>query len=160
MRRFQLAAVAAAVTAVVAAVAFLPHPAEGATATANLTVQAAVPARCTIAANTLNFGNYDPNGAANITSTGTVTLTCTRNTPYSVVLTSANNFRMNDGGTNNLAYTLYQPNNTTVWDGTHAVAGSAPSRNAIPLTVNGVLAPGQDVPTGNYSDSVVATVTF
>jgi spore coat protein U-like protein len=159
MRRFQLAAVAAAVTAVAAAVAFLPRPAEGATAIANFAVQASVLPQCVISASTLNFGNYDPNAAGPLAGTSTITLTCTKNTGYSVALSAASGFRMTNGAGDLLSYSLYQPNGTTLWSAT-PVGGTATSRAGIPLTVNGSIAAGQDVATGNYSDAVVATVTF
>jgi spore coat protein U-like protein len=159
MRRIQLAAVVAAVTATVAAVAFLPRTAEGATATANFQVQATVIPQCAITATALNFGNYDPNAAAPLAGTSTITLTCTRNTSYSVALSAVSGFNMTNGTGSTIAYSLFQPNGTTSWT-TTPVAGVAPSRAGIPLTVNGSIAAGQDVPTGSYSDTVIASVTF
>jgi spore coat protein U-like protein len=159
MRRFQIAAVVAAVAATVASVALLPRAAEGATASANFQVQATVIPQCAISATALNFGNYDPNAAAPTAGTSTITLTCTRNTGYSVALSAASGFAMSNGAGSSLNYSLFQANGTTPWT-TTPVAGVAPSRAPIPLTVNGSIAAGQDVPTGSYTDTVVATVTF
>jgi len=70
--------------------------------------------------------------------------------------------RLQDSGSNVLTYSLYQDSGrNTVWGNTaltgvsHTGTGSATS-----VTVYGQIAAGQNVPAGNYSDVVVATVTF
>lgn len=162
-------AVAAALAALVAIV---PQRASAASNTGTFTVQATVAPTCTIAGNTLNFGNYDPNSATPLPGQTTLSLTCTKNTGYSVALTSANGatFGMKNGA-ETLTYALYSDlAHTSVWDGSHPVAGTAASRSPITLNVYGVVAPNQDVATGaltggvsaalTYTDTVTATVTF
>jgi spore coat protein U-like protein len=71
---------------------------------------------------------------------------------------------MGDGASNFLTYELYQDStHTTVWSdsGTGLLSPvAAPSRAARNFTVYGRVASAQDVPAGNYSDTVVATVNF
>jgi spore coat protein U-like protein len=69
---------------------------------------------------------------------------------------------MKDASTHVLTYSLYQDSgHLTVWGNT---AGTAVSHTgtgtATALTVYGAVDPGQSVPAGNYSDTVVATITF
>ena len=141
---------------------------EAATATANLSVTAAVVANCTISAGTVAFGTYDPvaaNDSTPLDATGTVTVRCTRNTSSMVGLGPGAHFsggrRMNDGATEYLSYELYSdPARTSVWDETNRVAYVAPNRSPQDLTVYGQVPAGQDVGVGNYADSVVAEIEF
>ena len=147
-----------------------------ATQTANLPVTATVSANCAISTSAVAFGAYDPavvNASAALDGTGSVLVTCTSGASTTVTLGQGANAdtgsttavplrRMKDGGTNYLAYFLYSDSGrTTVWGDTggtglaHTGTGSQAS-----LTVYGRVTAGQNVPTGNYSDTVVATVTF
>jgi len=61
-------------------------PAAAQSATATFQVSANVLKTCTIVANAIAFGNYDPvgaNGTAPADQTGTVTIRCTRGTSWS-----------------------------------------------------------------------------
>ncbi len=161
--RSKLAAVTAAVGLLAASRAAAAGSAQG-----TFTVQATVAPTCTISGATLNFGNYDPNAASPLTNSTSLTLTCTRNTAYSVALTSANGatFAMKSGG-NLLNYSLFSDSgHTSVWDGSHPVTGTAASRASISIPVYGAVGINQDVPTGaggaslTYTDTVTATVSF
>ncbi|MGI0490959.1 spore coat U domain-containing protein [Alkalinema pantanalense CENA528] len=146
------------------------------TATANLGTSASVTANCTISTAPIAFGAYDPivaNATAPLDSTGTVTVTCTNGAPTTVTLGQGANaaagssdaapLRQMTNGTSQMAYSLYSDNGySTVWGNT---AGTGTSQNgtgsAQNLTVYGRVAAGQNLmTTGNYADTVVATVSF
>jgi spore coat protein U-like protein len=146
------------------------------TATSNLSVTTSVAANCTITTSAVGFGAYDPvvtNNASALQGTGTVTVTCTSGSAGTITLgqgISANTGssdtaplrRMLSGTTNYLSYSLYSDTGrTTVWGntaGTGVVRTGTGAADAV--TVYGSVAPGQNVPAGSYTDTVVATVTF
>ena len=146
--------------------------ASAATATANLGVTATVTNNCTISTVALAFGSYDPvvaNASTNLDGTGTVVVACTKGATATIGLGLGSNAsggtrRMGDGATNFLTYELYnEPTRTTVWSnagGGLLSTGAAPSKAARNFTVYGRVTSNQDVPAGNYSDTVVATVNF
>ena len=143
-----------------------------ATATANLAVSATVTNNCTIATSPVTFGAYDPvvaNASANLDATGTVTVACTKGATATVGLGGGNNAlgavrRLKDAGTNYLTYELYQDSSrSTLWGDTGAALyapGAAPNKNPRNFTVFARVAANQDVPAGDYADTVVATVNF
>jgi spore coat protein U-like protein len=140
-------------------------------ATANLGVSATVVNNCTISTTAVAFGNYDPvvaNALVALDGTGTVTVACTKGAATTIGLGLGQNAsgairRMTDG-TDFLTYELYnEGTRTTVW--TDAGPGlltpaAAPSRAPRNFTVYGRVAGGQDVQSGPYADTVVATVNF
>ncbi len=141
--------------------ALAPAAARAGSNTATFSVQATIQNNCAISATTLNFGTYDPTAATAATNTSTVTLTCTKNTAYSVSLAAASGFKMKDAAGDLLSYQLFSDTARTLpWDATHLVSGTAPSKSPIPLTVYGTISAGQDVPAGAYSDTVTAQVNF
>jgi len=153
-----------------AALAFgLAAPALAQTATANLAVSATVVNNCSITANPIVFGNYDPITAAAVDGAGSVVVTCTATRAWWVGLgagsggATAGVSRSMSLGASRLGYELYQDNGrTTVWGNTQAtgVAGTG-SGAAQTVPVYGRVAAGQTtVPAGGYADSVVATVNF
>ena len=144
---------------------------EAATATASFSVTANVTANCTIAAGSLGFGSYDPvvaNAASPLDQTSTLTVACTKGTNAAVSLdlgthASGSARRMQSGSTATefLSYELYTTAaRSVVWNTSNTVAYAAASKNSSSLTVYGRVSAGQDVETGNYSDSIVATITF
>ena len=147
-------------------------PAAAATATANLSVTATVTNNCTIATAAVAFGAYDPvvtHASAHLESTGTVTVTCTRGATATVALSLGSNAvgavrHLKDASGNVLAYELFQDaGRTAVWGDTPSgllPIGAAPSKAPRDFTVYGRVPAGQDVPAGNYTDTVVATVNF
>lgn len=158
----------------VAAAVFLSASLVSATgpATANLTVSATVAVNCTVTAGTLAFGAYDPIGAnasADLDASGSFTVACTKGAAgVTIDLGQGSNYasgrRMAASG-NYLSYQLYSNSTrTTVWGSTSGgsvVNVSAPTSSAAVIyTVYGRIAAGQDVPAGNYGDTVVATVNF
>jgi spore coat protein U-like protein len=146
-----------------------------ATDTANVEVTATVTANCTITSTGLAFGSYDPvtaNVASDLDATGTLTVTCTNGSTGEISLGQGSNadtgstdaapVRRMVSGLNFLSYALYQDaGRTTVWGNTtdtdvaHSGDGTATD-----VTIHGRVASAQNVPTGSYADTVVATVTF
>lgn len=145
------------------------------TSTDNLSVTATISANCTISTSAVAFGAYDPivtNASSALDGTGTVTTTCTNGSAVTVTLGQGSNadtgstdavpLRQMASGANRLAYFLYSDSGrTTVWGNT-AGTGKADTGTgaASALTVYGRVTAGQNKPTGSYSDTVVATVTF
>ncbi len=150
--------------------------ASAATATANLSVSATVAATCSISTTALAFGAYDPVGAnasSPLDGTGTVVVTCTSGAPAAVTLGQGANAntgstdalplrRMKDASGAFLSYALYQDNgHTTIWGNTTLTSvAQTGSGTTSSINVYGRVAAGQNVGTGSYTDTVVATVTF
>lgn len=149
---------------------------DAATATSNLSVTATVSANCSISTAPVAFGAYDPvstNASTALSGTGTVNVTCTNGASTTITLGQGSNAgtgstdaaparRLNDGGTNFLTYALFQDaGHATVWGNTAGTGVANTGTGAqTAITVYGTVAAGQNVPSGNYSDTVVATVTF
>jgi spore coat protein U domain-containing protein, fimbrial subunit CupE1/2/3/6 len=152
---------------------------------ADLTVSASVANNCTISTSAVAFGAYDPisthaSGGVDLNNgAGKLTVRCTKSaTSVSLALGNGNNFsggarRMGSSGGDFLSYELYQPPSavpatacafpgSTVWNSTNALAPAAASFDgtAKDFFVCGSVPKGQNVGTGSYSDTVVATVNF
>ncbi|WP_413935164.1 spore coat U domain-containing protein [Nitrospira sp. BLG_1] len=144
-----------------------------ATVTTTLPVSLTITAgACEVQATSINFGNVP--SAADVTGTGTITVTCSSGTPYTVTLDgglhAGNTHRFlasNAGGS--VAYDLYKDAaNTQVW-GDSGFASTYPNGTAVvgtgnssgqPLTVFGkTLSSTANVP-GTYTDTIVVTVIF
>jgi spore coat protein U-like protein len=173
-RRLDARKLMAAGTAVLTIVA--ASSTDAATATSNLAVTASVTANCTIATAPVAFGAYDPvsaNATTALNGTGTVNVTCTNGATTTVTLGQGSNpaggstaaapaRQLKDGGTDLLTYSLFSdPGRTTVWGDTAGTGVAHTGTGTLTaLTVNGAVDAGQNVPAGNYSDTVVATITF
>jgi spore coat protein U-like protein len=146
------------------------------TATSSLSVTATVAANCAISTAPVAFGAYDPvaaNATTPLDGTGTVTVTCTSGDAATITLGQGSNpgtgstdaapvRQMKDTGGALLGYSLYSDTGrTTVWGNTAGTGVAETGTGAAQaVTVYGAVAAGQNVPTGSYSDTVVATVTF
>lgn len=142
------------------------------TATANLGVEATVLGTCTITTTPVAFGNYEATATSALEGTGSVILTCADGTAANVTLGEGVNpfsaapatpLRQMALGANRLAYFLYQDSaHAVVWGDTVATGVAQVGTGAAgePLVVYGTVTAGQNAPIGNYSDIVVATVTF
>ena len=158
----------ASIAAVLAlSIASAPESAFATTATANIAVSTTVTNACTIQAGTLTFAAYT--GAA-IQATGTFTVNCTNNGDYTIALNAgagtgasfATRYMMN--GTYKLGYNIYTTTgDTTVWgDGTGSTAtvagvGTGSSQT---ISVYGAIPANEAAISGNYTDTVVATITY
>ncbi|MET0595306.1 MAG: spore coat U domain-containing protein [Polyangiaceae bacterium] len=155
---------------------FTTTAADAATATANLGVSATVSSNCSISTSPVAFGSYDPvgtNAATPLDTAGTVTVTCTSGASTTITLGQGGNAgggstdaspvrRMRDSGSAYLSYALYQDaSRMTTWGNTSGTGvnhtGTGSSSN---ISVYGRVAAGQNVASGSYSDTVVATITF
>lgn len=139
---------------------------------ANLTVTASVTDACLVSGGNLNFGDYDPLSGNPVNASGDFTVTCTLNTPATITLGQGDNpgagstddtpVRQMSDGTNVLEYTLYtDASHTTPWGNTDTTGlGIVGTGNPETISVYGTIPGGQNVPSGNYADTVVITVTF
>ena len=146
-------------------------PLWAATVQAPFTVSATVEQVCAVSATNLGFGAYDASAGSANNATGTVTVTCTPSSTYTIALNAGTTSGgtvaarlMSDGSSHTLSYNLYSDSNrTTKWgDGTlstSTVGGTADGTHQ-PYTVYGQVATGQFVVSGSYSDTVTATVTY
>jgi spore coat protein U-like protein len=147
-------------------------PVFAASKSANLDVTASVVANCTITTLPVAFGPYDPVGAnlaADLLSTGTVTVACTKGTPATVDLGVGGNLlagsRRMASASDFLNYALYKDAaRTAVWGSTMAggstVAYLAASKSTFGITVYGTVPQAQDVTVGAYADTVLATINY
>lgn len=144
-----------------------------ATATATFQVTANVQTQCTVSAVDLGFGTVDPLGA-NVDQSTTVTVRCTKNTPYTVGLNAGTTAgatlaqRLMANGADTMNYNLYtDAARTTVWGNSAAaptwVAGTGAGLGSPQvLTVYGRVPSGQtNLAVGNYSEpTITVTVTY
>jgi spore coat protein U-like protein len=141
--------------------------AEAASVSTTMTVTATVVPSCSVTGGTLNFNSYDPLSAAPTDGSLQIAVACTKGTTASIGLStgshaSAGVRRMTDG-IDFLSYELYQDaGRTNVWTDTGAgLLTYLASTNASQLfSVEGRIAPGQNVAAGTFSDTVTITVTF
>lgn len=143
-----------------------------ATSTTTFQVTATVSSGCVITATNHDFGVYTPSSLAdNINGTNTLTATCTLAVPYSIGLdigtgtgaSAASRKMTRVGGTEMLNYSLYQAADRLVVLGNTLgldVITGLGTGLAIDHTVFGKIPAGQNVPAGNYADTVTATITF
>jgi spore coat protein U-like protein len=141
-----------------------------ATSTTTFPVTATVLSACSVTANPLSFGSYDPTAASNLDATTTLSVLCTVGTSFQVGLNQGAGSgatvtsRQMTGGSNTLAYALYQDTaRTTNWGNTPGAdtppATTAPT-TATSLTVFGRVPSGQNVPATTYNDTITVTVTY
>ncbi|MGA8892118.1 MAG: spore coat protein U domain-containing protein [Anaeromyxobacteraceae bacterium] len=150
-------------SAVAAAAALAPGLAEAQSVNANMTVSATVLRRCVVTgpAAPVNFADYDPLSSAQLSAVGSITVQCVRGTGYTIALSSTNGFAMQGQGTS-IPYSITQPNGTSNWTTTPLVVADAAITNSAPRSYDATVRPaiGQDVPAGNYTDTVLVTVTY
>lgn len=139
-------------------------------ATTTMGISATVLSACSINANNLAFGNYNPTSATPTDATSTIDVICTTGTSYTVALNAGTtsgttvSTRKMASGANRLDYALYSDSaRSTNWGNTPGtdtpaatVAGVIPST----FTVYGRVAAQQNVPAGSYTDTVTITVTY
>lgn len=159
---------------VVAGLSFIASGA-GHAASSNTTFQvtALVSSSCSMSAGTLDFGTYDPLSLTDKTGTSTISVTCNLLAPYTLKLNtgtatpaSFTGRKMNDGGSNLLAYQLFTSvaHLNVFGDGTSTTStvtgtGLGP---LVPVAnvVYGNIVAGQNVPNGSYADTITVTLDF
>lgn len=135
---------------------------EKSVAEANLRVHVKVARTCYVQDADLNFGTIDGLFRIDKEASTDIVVRCTADAPYSLSLDAGRNFldgsrRMADDDSKNfIAYTLYQPDNTTLWDSEHQLSSTATGNDQF-FTVHGVIPSGQNSVPGdrNYNDYVV-----
>jgi spore coat protein U-like protein len=148
----------------------------------NVNVQVQVVGNCNVSAPVdASFGSQNPLALTNLTTTGSVTLTCNRGALPLVAVGPGNNFsgtRQMANGTNLVGYAIKQPtisgtNNYTVCPaygagadfgsaGNELAAAAAFSASGGPRTVNLCFQTSvdQNTPVATYTDTVAVSVTF
>lgn len=147
----------------------------GSTDSRQFTVSAVVQSECTVAAFTLDFGNYDPlaaHAATPLDSSAPIDVRCTKNTLATAALSWGNNpagglRRMISAGGVFLDYQVYlDPSRLSVWDTTNTKSGTSVSKDvAVVLNPNGAVVYGrvfanQDVSADTYTDTLQAIVNY
>jgi spore coat protein U-like protein len=156
-----------AVMAVALGTVLAPVSASATTATATFAVSTTVTNSCTISAAALTFAAYT--GALDQAST-TLTVKCTNNGDYSVALNQGSTTggtvttRLMANGSYTLGYSLYTSNAySTIWgDGsgsTQTVSGVGTGANQT-LTVYGQIPANEATTSGNYTDTITATISY
>lgn len=146
--------------------------AQGGAQSANMQVNANVIRKCTISAQPLAFGEYDPvqaNATAPLDGQSTLTVACTKGTAISIGMDPGANAqgtvrRMASGTADFLTYEAYKDSSHTQrWGdsaGDRYDAGVAPSRDPRQFIVYGRIAGGQDIAEGSFQDTILVTVQF
>lgn len=131
--------------------------------TFNVTTE--VQASCQVSATDLAFGIYDPTSLAARTSSSTITVLCTLDTPYTVGLNAGSNpngsSRRMGTGASRVGYSLYRDGaRTTEFSTTVADVSGVGSGASQVHTVYGAMPAGQNVSAGTYSDQITVTLNY
>ncbi|MDB4245835.1 spore coat U domain-containing protein [Amylibacter sp.] len=113
------------------------------------------------------FGKYDFYNDAALLSSGNIDVSCASGVGYTITLSAGNGTyeqRVMASGAHLLNYNLFTAaNRALVWGdatyGSARVSGSG-SGEAVNHVVYGSIPPHQNVPAGNYSDTVTVMITF
>jgi spore coat protein U-like protein len=144
-------------------------------ATTTFTVTATVLKNCTVSAAALTF-NYTP-GAGAATNSTTVTVNCTKGTPFNTELTAGGTAGttiaqrlLSDGAGDVLQYNLYTTAGlSTPWGitiPTNTVAGNGGGMAAAAAVIQTVfgqvpdVAANQAIPPGTYTDTITVNVAY
>jgi spore coat protein U-like protein len=134
------------------------------TITAPMNISATVASTCTLSATPIAFGTINLNGPAP-SANSTLTINCTKGTPYSISanggLNYANNTRSmkNSANTDILNYVLYIVSGTQLPVNTSFTNGTG-TGIATTLTMYSSIPPLQNVSAGSYSDIVTLSITY
>lgn len=143
-----------------------------ASATSSFNVTTTVIDVCAVSTANLGFGTYNPIAGTVLDGATTITVTCTLGTPYNVQLdpgthgggsVSTRAMQRTSGGTETIDYSLFRDaGRTQNWgqtDNTDTVTatGTGVSQDH---TVYGRIPASENVPTGDYSDTVNVTVSY
>jgi spore coat protein U-like protein len=162
---------------VAVAIAGFVTPANAGTATANLVPTMTIANACLNTSATVSFPEYLPNSPSAVTAPGNgATLTCNVGDAWSIKAAKGNNSThatgtcggaactraMTDGAGDYIGYDLFVGAccaGTTVWNTTNTIAGTG-TGVAQTILFWGEVGSAQNVPSGTYTDTVVATYTF
>lgn len=157
------------IAALAGLVSIVPLDARAATDSDTMTVTATVIASCSVTADDLAFGDYDPVSSSPLSGATTIEVTCTNGTGYVVSLDEGAGVgasiaeRLMTSGSDTLSYTLFRDAaHTQVWgnaSGVDTVDGTGTGVAEV-LDVYGLVEALQTAPAGAYTDSVTVTVTY
>jgi spore coat protein U-like protein len=147
-------------------------PALAGSATSNISLSASVPANCTINTSPIAFGAYYTDSGT--TASPGILLNCTNGATATITLGQGANAdsgssdaaplrRLSNGSGSYLAYQIYSdPSYTTVWGNTAGtgVSYTGTGYSDTDTTIYVKIESGQNATVGNYTDTVVATVTY
>lgn len=133
-------------------------------------VSASVSPHCTVTVGSMEFGDISGQLASGAEAEASLSITCTENAPYAVILepglgpdVSDPQFRKMSNNAQTLAYGLYaDPGGSRPWGwtvGLDDVAATGTGQQQ-EFTVYGRVHGGQAAVTGDYTDSVVVTVQY
>jgi spore coat protein U-like protein len=134
-----------------------------------MSVTADVVASCSITANDLAFGDYDPVSSTPLDMATTIEVTCTNGADYTVSLDEGLGsgasiaVRKMTAGSDTLNYSLYRDaGRNDVWGETDNVNNVDGTGNGTlqSIDVFGRIPSGQTAPEGNYTDTITATVEY
>ncbi|HET7773262.1 MAG TPA: spore coat U domain-containing protein [Burkholderiaceae bacterium] len=142
-----------------------------------MSVTSSVAKNCAVSATPLAFGVYDPSSVTPLDRSSTISVRCTRTTPFTVTLNTGGTGGtyasrvMRDTATptpNTLNYNLFTTAaRNTVWgdgSGTTATVGGTgaamASGNAVSLTVFGRIPVQVTAAPSSYSDSITVTINY
>ncbi len=113
---------------------------------------------CSIDATGIDFGKVNSSSVAS-DETGTLNITCTNQTPYSVGLSGSGKMTNEIDKLSSIAYELFQ-NVNTPWDNDKNKYSNKGSGNVEAIPVIAKVVGSTNVRAGNYKDTVTATVTY
>jgi spore coat protein U-like protein len=137
------------------------------TTSTNMTVSATVQGSCSVSADPLPFPAYDPTAPDQTQGLTQLRYTCATGLNPVISLSGVNG--AGDGthydlanGVNHLFYSLHSGGYTqTTWGNStgYTVTGTGDGAQHT-LTIYGVIAPGQNVANGSYTDTITIELTF
>lgn len=125
---------------------------------------------CTVSTTPVAFGSYDPLLATATDTTGSISVFCAVKTTITVKIGASSNSggfdpRQMANGPDRLNYNLFiNAGRTTIWGdgsgGTSVNTATVPKNQTRNLTIYGRIPPLQGIPAGNFSETLVVTVTY
>lgn len=122
-------------------------------------------ATCDMAPQGVNFGAYDPFDPADLDGVGNISITCDTDTSVTISLSSGNGSfapRTMTSGANQMSYNLYtSPQRILVWgDGSGGSATVSATTRSGQFPIYGRVPARQNVPHGDYADTIFVTISY
>lgn len=135
-----------------------------ASGTTSFDVSIQVLSSCSISASNLTFSSISTGTTSNTDATSSLTVNCSNGTPYSIALGNGANYsnvRRMAWGASHIEYVLHQDSSrSTEWNSNLVKSGTGSGGDQT-FTVYGRVPSGQNITnTGNYGDTVIATITY
>lgn len=122
-------------------------------------------ASCTVAAQSVSFGRYDPFEQADLDGAGNVHIDCDTVVNVSISLSQGGgdySGRLMTSGPHQLAYNLFtSAQRIVVWgDGSGGSEAVSDSIQTADFAIYGAIPARQNIPAGSYTDVIYVTVTY